>query len=118
MSMLPHSRLNFGYFDRQMDLFPDWVHLFNNDWRMANYTDSRLRFGRLLEKVRREMERMDVQPINMDLRNPFITGKLIHRFLYFFFVHINRSIFFLSRGLTQWKRYNIVQCMFIEVTVW
>ena len=86
MSLLPQSRMNFGYFDRQMDLFPDWVDLFNDDWRMANYTDSRARFGRLLGKVRREMERMDVQPVNMDLRHPFITGMLFLRFTRIFFI--------------------------------
>ncbi|XP_060562248.1 heat shock protein 27-like [Ruditapes philippinarum] len=79
--IVPLSKWDFGYFDRQRDLFSEWLHLFDDDWRMGSFEESRIRFDKELDKIRREMLRMDEQPVNLDLRQPFITDpKGQHKF--------------------------------------
>ncbi|XP_060583454.1 major egg antigen-like [Ruditapes philippinarum] len=71
--IVPTRRQNFGFFDRQRDLFSDWLHLFDDSWQGLGLDDSTRRFERELDRVRSELHRMDVQPVMMDETiNPFI----------------------------------------------
>ena len=80
--LVPTGRQNFGYFDRQRDLFSDWLHLFDDSWQGLGLEDSTRRFESELDRVRNELHRMDVQPVMMDDDfNPFIVGKSSHKFI-------------------------------------
>lgn len=71
--IVPLLTREFDYFRRQQDLFSDWLKFFDDDWRMMDFEASRQRFDRELERVRNEMHRMDVQPIKLDIEQPFVT---------------------------------------------
>jgi hypothetical protein len=91
--LVPVGMKDFGYFDRQRDMFSDWLHLFDDSWRGLGMEDSVRRFDSELDRVRDEMHRMDVQPVELDVRHPFIVGryrcvlKAIKIFLNFIFLH-------------------------------
>lgn len=70
--LVPVGMKDFGYFDRQRDMFSDWLHLFDDSWRGLGMEDSVRRFDSELDRVRDEMHRMDVQPVELDVRHPFI----------------------------------------------
>ncbi|XP_045199848.2 heat shock protein 27-like [Mercenaria mercenaria] len=70
--IVPLDKKDFGYFDRQRDLFSGWRHLFDDTWQDLGLEDSQERFNRELDRVRGDMHRMDVQPVVLDVQHPFI----------------------------------------------
>ncbi|XP_045216364.1 heat shock protein beta-1-like [Mercenaria mercenaria] len=64
---------NFDFFGRQRDLFSDWLEHFDDDWRAVTFNDSLRRFDRELDRVRRELYKMDAKPSILNVEQPFIT---------------------------------------------
>ena len=90
--LVPLGRKDFGYFDRQRDLFSDWLHMFDDSWKDMELEDSIRRFDSELDRVRDEMHRLDVQPIELDVRQPFIVGTsivVLFLYLYIFYFSFN-----------------------------
>jgi len=70
---VPLSRRDFGFFDRQRDLFSDWVKEFDEEWRSMNFDESRKRFDRELERIKADLFRLDTGSSMLKVEQPFIT---------------------------------------------
>lgn len=47
------------FFDRQRDMFPRFLGLFDEDWKNMRFADSQQRFDRELDRLRRDLLRLD-----------------------------------------------------------
>lgn len=71
--IVPLRRRNFDFFDRQRDRFSDWVQFFDDDWKRMSFEDSRSRFNSELERMKRDLFRMDTQSVKLEVSQPFVT---------------------------------------------
>lgn len=63
----------FDFYDRQRSLFDDWVSLLDDDWQKMERDASRLRFDRELDRIRKEMHKMESGvPHVLDIPQPFV----------------------------------------------
>ncbi|XP_052273208.1 heat shock protein 27-like [Dreissena polymorpha] len=72
-NLVPLLTRDLDYFGRQRDLFSDWLHTFDDDWRSLAFDDSFRRFERELERFRSEMHQMDADDHEVAMDNPFVT---------------------------------------------
>ena len=78
-ALVPMSRSDFGFFDRQRFLFCDWMRHFDDEFRAMDMHNSMLRFDRELERIRRDLFNLDEAPSGHDqvqamrVENPYIT---------------------------------------------
>lgn len=72
-SMVPLLTRDFGFFDRQRDLFSDWVKKFDDEWREMTLEDSKSRFDMELERIRKDLFRLDTGSSTLKVDRPFIT---------------------------------------------
>ena len=63
----------FGFFDRQRDLFKDWVKEFDDDWKSLALEDSRSRFDAELENIRKDLFKLDSGSSMLKVDRPFVT---------------------------------------------
>lgn len=71
--MVPLLTRDFGFFDRQRDLFSDWVKDFDDEWKSMDLETSRSRFDRELEKIRKDLFKLDSGSSMLKVDSPFIT---------------------------------------------
>lgn len=75
--MVPMFRSDFGFFDRQRFLFSDWMRHFDDEFRALDMHNSMLRFDRELDRIRRDLFRLDdASGPGGELRqpeNPYVT---------------------------------------------
>lgn len=70
--IVPLLKREFGFFDQQRSVFPDWRKYFDEEWGL-DFDSARQRFNNELDRIRGELVRMDVQPIKLDIESPFVT---------------------------------------------
>lgn len=70
---MPLLKRDFGFFDRQRDLFSDWVKEFDDEWRALSLDDSRSRFDRELERIKRDLFKLDTGSSMLKVDRPFVT---------------------------------------------
>lgn len=71
--LVPMLTRDFGFFDRQRDLFSDWVKKFDDEWREMTLEDSRSRFDMELERIRKDMFKLDTGSSMLKVDRPFVT---------------------------------------------
>lgn len=64
---------DFGFFDRQRDLFSTWLKEFDDDWKSMDFEASRSRFDRQLEQIRKDLFKLDTGSSMLKVDSPFIT---------------------------------------------
>lgn len=62
-----HTR-DLDFFGRQRDLFSHWLGEFDDDWRTMRFDDSFRRFEHQLDRIRRDMHRMDSHDLHIQVR--------------------------------------------------
>ncbi|XP_053373623.1 heat shock protein Hsp-16.1/Hsp-16.11-like [Mercenaria mercenaria] len=72
-NLVPTFRREFDFFDRQRDLFSEWLHRFDDDWRLMEFEDSAQRFDKELERIRDNLHVLDSDDAELSIDNPFIT---------------------------------------------
>nr|WEY03231.1 heat shock protein [Tapes dorsatus] len=72
-SLVPLLKRDFGFFDRQRDLFPDWVKEFDDEWKMMDIESSRSRFDRELERLKKDLFKLDTGSSMLSVERPFVT---------------------------------------------
>lgn len=72
-NLVPLFKRDFGFFDRQRDLFGDWVKEFDDEWKSMNFEDSKMRFDVELERIRKDLFKLDSGSSMLQVENPFIT---------------------------------------------
>lgn len=71
--IVPLFKRDFGFFDRQRDLFSDWVKEFDDEWKSMDFESSRLKFDRELEKIKRDLFKLDTGSSMLKVDRPFVT---------------------------------------------
>ncbi|WAR22330.1 HSPB1-like protein [Mya arenaria] len=66
-------RHDLDYFDRQRDMYSKWMHLFDPHLSAMRYDDSFRRFESELDRVKRELLKLDTEPADIEVAEPFIT---------------------------------------------
>ncbi|XP_052798161.1 heat shock protein beta-6-like [Mya arenaria] len=74
--VVPLFKRDFGFFDRQRDMFDDWIKEFDDDWRSLELSESRSRFDRELEKIKRDLFKLDTGSTKLQVERPFITDPI------------------------------------------
>ncbi|KAH3889481.1 alpha-crystallin A chain-like [Dreissena polymorpha] len=69
-----HTR-DFGFFDRQKDLFNDWVKEFDDDFKTMELHESRSRFDSELERIRRDLFKLDTGSGTLQVDQPFVMDR-------------------------------------------
>ena len=64
---------DFGFFDRQRSLFSDWVTNFDDEWKSMDFEASRRRFDEEVERIRKDMFKLDTGSHMLQVEKPFIT---------------------------------------------
>ena len=75
-ALVPMVKSDFGFFDRQRFLFSDWMRHFDDEFRALDMHNSMLRFDQELEKIRRDLFRLDeATEANqvLQVENPYVT---------------------------------------------
>nr|ACU83231.1 heat shock protein 22 isoform 1 [Ruditapes philippinarum] len=72
-NLVPLLKRDFGFFDRQRDLFSDWVKEFDDEWKSMDFESSRSRFDRELERIRKDMFKLDTGSSMLSIEKPFVT---------------------------------------------
>lgn len=75
-ALVPMFRSDFGFFDRQRFLFSDWMRHFDDEFRALDMHTSMLRFDQELEKIRKDLFRLDEAHApggSLQVENPFVT---------------------------------------------
>ena len=57
--LVPMSRSDFGFFDRQRFLFSNWLRHFDDEFRALDMHNSMLRFDKELERIRGDLFKLD-----------------------------------------------------------
>jgi len=70
---VPLLRRDFGFFDRQRDLFSKWVKEFDDDWHSMGSDESLTRFDLELEQLRKDLFQLEPDPSMLHVENPFVT---------------------------------------------
>lgn len=78
-SLVPTFAREFDFFDRQRDLFSEWLHRFDDDWRMMEFDDSARRFEAELQRIRDNLHIIDADQAELSVENPFVTGNYLNR---------------------------------------
>lgn len=66
-SVVPVVTRDVDFYGRQRDLFPQWRDGFGEEWKVMKFDDSFLRFEKELERLRREMYRLDADDPNLQV---------------------------------------------------
>jgi len=72
-SLVPLEFRNIGFFDRQRDLFGDWMKKFDDDWAVMDFDSSRKRFDLELEQIKKDMFKLDSGSSMLKVEQPFVT---------------------------------------------
>ena len=72
-SLVPTHFKDFGFFDRQRSLFGDWVKDFDDEWKSMEFEASRKKFDMEVERIRKDMFKLDTGPHMLQVEKPFVT---------------------------------------------
>ena len=64
---------DFGFFDRQRSLFSDWVKEFDDEWKSMDFEASRRKFDAEVERIKKDMFKIDTGSHMLQVEKPFIT---------------------------------------------
>lgn len=83
--LVPLQRRDFDFFDRQRDMFSDFVHKFDDEWRQMELAESQAKFEEELERVRNELHQLETEDNPLAIDQPFVRDhegniKMILRF--------------------------------------
>lgn len=72
-SLVPTHFKDFGFFDRQRSLFSDWVKDFDDEWKSMDFEASRRKFDMEVERIKKDMFKLDTGPQMLQVERPFVT---------------------------------------------
>lgn len=72
-NLVPLFKRDFGFFDRQRDLFSDWVKEFDDEWKSMDFESSRMKFDRELERIKKDLFKLDAGSSMLQVERPFVT---------------------------------------------
>lgn len=78
-SIVPLAFRDFGFFDRQRDLFSTWMKEFDDDFKSMDFDTSFKKFDEELEQIRRSMFKLDSGSSMLKVDRPFVTDPTGHK---------------------------------------